>query len=268
MSQEIVTRGTGQDLPHPLRAPNLSNEAYGAVRDYRERLAHGRLGKDGVPVMSPRLRQHAAEYVAEADRYRAAASPDLVFMWLLPIVNSAGFPISQAECKLRAVATAEVCSDLPGWVFNHTTRIAAMRKFTKFPGAAEIREFLREETSDLRGTVEALRALSKVEPPKAERDAKDPDEMSMEEFARHMFDKHGYRMEGYQGAPEPAAEGEEKSLTPIKPPSPAVAQQVRSFREQLYADYAKQAQSSNPVVAKVGRAAMEAMDKARKEGKW
>lgn len=222
MNRSVASRRSDA-LAEPLPPPVLSPRIAAAVRDFDN---HRRFG---VPVLSEHLRKRAADYVAEADAKAAPATAETVRKWLLPLVAAVGWTPDQNETSIRAGVIAQACSDLPGWGFNAATATAALRKFAKFPSAAEVHALIAEETADLRRTVTALRAIASASgpaedgpPPSArERDA-------MVEKLRGLTAE----MDGRARQAEVAAGGAGRSVKP----SFATPEQTRAWR------------ASNPIV--------------------
>ena len=160
MSMDVAIR-PGGGLAE-FKPPTFSPPVERAVREYLDHEAHGNLGRFGVPVLPEHLRQRAAAYVRQADEDSRPANLQAVTAWLTPIAGAVAQTPHADDFATRAAAIQMACQDLPGWFFNGTTALAAVRKFQWFPSAAEVRALLMAETAQHRATLRALRALGAV----------------------------------------------------------------------------------------------------------
>ncbi len=116
-----------------------------------------------VPALSNEMRDWARTCVTEMDRRAAPANVRTVRTWLVPVSIAVRNPPHPEDVAAFSGLLTAVCSDLPGWAFNHRTQRDAVLKFQFWPAIADIRKLLEEEALPMTETARALRELVKAE---------------------------------------------------------------------------------------------------------
>jgi hypothetical protein len=139
-----------------MPAPPMSRALARAVELYDQP------ANDALEPLGAGLRSEAALLVALYDA--ALAQPPrlhVVRMWLARLVSAVRFAPAQEDFQHRALALHDVCLDeVPLSVFSAETQIAAMKKFTEWPSAADLLAFLRPYAATLRLRRRALHGLA------------------------------------------------------------------------------------------------------------
>lgn len=128
------------------------------------------------------------------------ASPDVVLDWLKVIVPGVSNPpTTDAELRLRAVAIAGACDDLPAALFTSDAARAGLKRWKFFPSGTEVRDLIGAEHLAKRRNLIAVAKACPTAP------VSGPRTRTEEEIAHVVEAATGYREEvkAHREAAEP-----------------------------------------------------------------
>jgi hypothetical protein len=152
-------------------APELSRELRWTVEDMTDPSFR-------VQTPWPPLIAEARAVLPAFRQACAPASRRVVGDWFFGINLAVGNPLAATDYDFRLVLIQDMCSDLPGCVFNAETRREALQTYTFVPTPAEVYKLLLPHGRTLRDRLRCLETIaamgaakSPIDPEAAERQA-------------------------------------------------------------------------------------------------
>ena len=108
--------------------------------------------------------EEAKRALPGAEELMKPAAPKIVVKWLTALGIHCAGTIKEVEAEARVAAYGRTLADLaaPACFFTRSTLTAAATKFPFFPDFANLIDFLKEETQDIRRTAERLRKIAEA----------------------------------------------------------------------------------------------------------